>query len=109
MNLIDFNDINKDILKHKKTKAGLKAEQVRESMDPELIVASLMSLVQKAESVPIDQIPRLKFQADVLNGLLKKCMPDLRSLEIKENNGKYSSLIIESRRSNNQDVTSGHG
>jgi len=93
--IIDWPSIEKTVLSQKKVKAGLRAEELRERLDPEPIVKQLLSLVQEADRVSVDDIPRLKFKADVMFGILKKVMPDLRSLEVTEKESKHSTLIIQ--------------
>ena len=86
---------NKIILSEKRVKSGLRAEELREQMDPKALMSSMLSLVREAEYTAIEDLPRLKFKADIYSTLLKKCMPDLRSLEIKESDSAKSTLIIE--------------
>ena len=95
MTLIDTNAMNKKVLAFKKARTQLRAEEVREKLDPEALIDALTDLVIEANTVKVEEIPRLKFQADVITTILKKCMPDLRSLEVKANESKYTKLIIE--------------
>ena len=83
------------VLAQKRVKAGLRAEELREQMDPQAIMAALISLADQADNTPVEEIPRLKFKADIYTTVLKKCMPDLRSLEIKENESAKSTLVIQ--------------
>lgn len=91
---IDWNVVNKSILNSKKISSGLRAEEVRERLDPELLIKCLHALVSEADACPIGELPRLAFKADIYKTILKKCMPDLRSLEVKENESKHAKLII---------------
>jgi len=90
-----MQEVHKLVLANKKIKSGIRAEEVRESLDPKAIIGALLLLVEEAEEVKIEDLPRLRFKADIYTNVLKKCMPDLRSLEIKEQNGKHSTLTIE--------------
>ena len=90
--VVTLNDINKIILNSKKVKAGIRAEEVRERLDPEALVNALLQL---ARDVDADNIAVLTFTADIYATVLKKCMPDLRSLEIKEGTSKTQQLVIE--------------
>ena len=90
---INMDRVNKLILADMKIKSGIRAEDVREQLDPKAIIESLLSLVEG--DISPEDVPVLRFKADILTTVLKKCMPDLRSLEIKESDNKYQTLIIE--------------
>lgn len=92
---INTHEADKIILAEKKVKSGLRAEEVREQLDPKAIIESLLLLAEQADQVDIEDLPKLRFKADIYTTVLKKCMPDLRSLEIKESNNKYKKLVIE--------------
>ncbi len=92
---VDMQNVNKFILADKRVKAGLRAEEVREQLDPRALIQSLLSLVNEADNVSPEDLPKLKFKADIYTTVLKKCMPDLRSLEIKESDNKHQTLVIE--------------
>jgi hypothetical protein len=87
------------VLSDKKVKAGLRAEELREKLDPEAAVIGLMNLGEEAKICDIADLPRLQFRAQVLTTILKKCMPDLRSLEVKGDSSKVATLIIDMTRS----------
>jgi uncharacterized radical SAM superfamily protein len=95
MSEIDFNALNRTILVEKKVKNGIKAEELREKLDPEAIIVAMLDLVKEADRVKVEDIPKLQFKAQVYTTILKKCMPDLRSLEVKENDSKTATLIID--------------
>lgn len=97
-NVINWSVIERKYLAEQKIKAGLRAEELREKLDPEALVIQLMNLVKEADDTKVEDIPKLKFKADVLTTVLKKCMPDLRSLEVKETDNKHNTLIIEMKR-----------
>lgn len=86
------------VLAEKKVKAGLRAEELREKLDPESAVIGLLALGHQAKSCDIEDLPRLKFQADVLTTILRKCMPDLKTLEIKEKSSSSTTLTIDMKR-----------
>lgn len=92
---VDYDALRKQALARKKVKAGLKAEEVRNKMEPDKYVKALEQLLIEANNTSVDDMPRLKFKADVLTTLLKKCMPDLRSLEIKETDNNRKTLVID--------------
>jgi len=85
-------------MQEKRAINSMKAEQFREVLDPQMLVSALLDLGNKADKVAIEDLPRLKFQAEILTTILKKCMPDLRSLEVKENDSKHATLIIDMKR-----------
>lgn len=87
------------MLTSKRLKSGLRAEELREQMNPQVIMQALLDLTDEADGTKIKNLPRLKFKADIYTTLLKKCMPDLRSLEIKESSSAKSSLTINVGRS----------
>jgi len=93
--MIDWPTIEKQVLSQKRVKSGLRAEELRERIDPEPIIKQMLSLVQEADRTPVEEIPRLVFKANTLNMVLKKVMPDLRSLEVSEKDNKHSTLIIQ--------------
>ena len=100
--ILDWAQIEKQVLSQKKVKSGLRAEELRERIDPEPIIKQMLSLVHEADRTPVDEIPRLVFKANTLNMILKKVMPDLRSLEVSEKDNKHSTLIIQMEPSANQ-------
>lgn len=79
----------------KKADSDMKAEQVRNAMSPALIVAELVGIADEANTCHIDDLPRLQLRANIQFGLLKKCLPDLRSLEIKEKSTNARRLVID--------------
>jgi hypothetical protein len=82
------------ILNEKRVKAGLRAEELREKLDPEAAITELHGLMHEADTCLIEDLPRLKFKAEILTTILKKCMPDLRSLEVKEKSSSQNVLTI---------------
>ena len=95
MNEVNWQQIERIILGEQRVKTGLKTEELREKIDPEPIIQGLLQLVSDADSVDLVDLPRLRFKADVMFGVLKKVMPDLRSLEVSEKDSKRSTLIIQ--------------
>lgn len=86
------------VLAEKRVKAGLRAEELREKLDPEAAIIDLMSLGEQAKTCELADLPRLKFQADILTTILRKCMPDLKTLEVKEKNSSATTLIIDMKK-----------
>jgi len=92
---INWLSIEKSVLNSHKISNGIKAEELRSRIDPEPIIENLLKLVSDADDCELEDIPRLRFKADVMFGILKKVMPDLRSLEVSEKDNKKSTLIIQ--------------
>ena len=86
---------NTKLLSEKKVKAGLRAEELRDKLDPEAAIRELLSLGEEAKTCDLADLPRLQFRATLVTTILKKCMPDLRSLEVKDGNQKTTTLIID--------------
>ena len=94
--------VNKSVLAEKKVNAALKAEEIRERIDAESLVNQIYSLVDEVEQVlvmPLDrQLPAvaaIKLKHEILSGLLKKVVPDVRAVEIKSGQSDNSRLIID--------------
>ena len=100
--MIDIEDAMRKyeskVLADKRVKAGLRAEELREKLDPEAAIIDLMSLGEQAKTCELVDLPRLKFQADILTTILRKCMPDLKTLEVKEKNSSATTLIIDMKK-----------
>jgi hypothetical protein len=94
------SDMRKYILSEKKVKAGLRAEELREKLDPEAAVVGLMSLGEQSKTCDLVDLPRLQFQANILTTILKKCMPDLKSLEVSSDKLKTTTLVIDMSENN---------
>jgi hypothetical protein len=105
MNNIDMQQIKRryesQVLSEKKVKTGIRAEELREKLDPEAAIVGLMNLGEQAKTCLLEDIPRLQFQAQILTTILKKCMPDLRTLEVKGDGNKATTLIIDMTRPEN--------
>lgn len=100
--MIDIEDAMRKyeskVLADKRVKAGLRAEELREKLDPEAAIIDLMSLGEQSKTCELADLPRLKFQADILTTILRKCMPDLKTLEVKEKNSSATTLIIDMKK-----------
>ena len=70
--VIDWTAVERQVLSQKKVKSGLRAEELRERIDPEPIIRQMLSLVNEADRTPVEDIPRLVFKANTLNMILKK-------------------------------------
>lgn len=96
---IDFADIehkyNMKVLSNKRVKAGLRAEELREQLDPGAAIKGLLDLGEQSKSCELEDLPRLQFQANILTTILRKCMPDLKALEVKEKANNFTRLIID--------------
>lgn len=91
-------DLQRYILSEKKTKTNLRAEELRERIDAEATIRSLLDLVQDASDCPIAELPRLQFKAMILTTILRKVMPDLKALEISEKQQNKTALIIDMKQ-----------
>ena len=92
----------KQILAEKKVNAALKAEEIRERIDAESLVHQIYSLVDEVDQVlvmPLDRqlpaIQAIKLKHEILAGLLKKVVPDVRAVEVKSGQSDSSRLIID--------------
>lgn len=96
---INFNEIQRkydmQVLSEKRVKAGLRAEELRESLDPGAAVQGLLNLGEESRTCPLEDLPRLQFQANILTTILRKCMPDLKALEVKEKANNFTRLVID--------------
>jgi hypothetical protein len=99
MSDVDFIAISRKfehgLLSEKKVKAGLRAEELRDKLDPEAAIIELLALGEEAKTCDLADLPRLQFRASLVTTILKKCMPDLRSLEVRDGNQKTTTLIID--------------
>jgi hypothetical protein len=93
---------NKSVLAEKKVNAALKAEEIRERIDSEGLVNQIYSLVDEVDQVlamPLDRqlpaIAAIKLKHEILSGLLKKVVPDVRAVEVKSGQSDSSRLIID--------------
>jgi hypothetical protein len=92
----------KQILAEKKVNAALKAEEIRERIDAEGLVRQIYSLVDEVDQVlvmPLDRqlpaISAIKLKHEILAGLLRKVVPDVRAVEVKSGQSDSSRLIID--------------
>lgn len=79
-----------------------RAENIRAKMDPQLYIEQLGKLFLEADAVnDMLELQKLKFKADQLHLLLKKCLPDLQTIKIEEapakdvKKTKYTLEIVE--------------
>ena len=96
---IDFTQATRKyeamVLNEKRVKAGIRAEELREKLDPESAILGLLSLGEEAKTCELEDLPRLQFRASILTTVLRKCMPDLKALEVKEQTNNFARLIID--------------
>lgn len=88
-------EFNKHALMVAKTNSSLRAEQAREQIDPVRMVTELYGLLAEADNTTIEELPRLVFKSTVYTTLLKKVLPDLKSMEVKEGGLKANRLLID--------------
>jgi len=72
-----------------------KASEVRESINVQGCLNLLAGLLQESRTCDLDQLERLRFQADIINKILKKALPDLKAIEITENKFNHRRLTID--------------
>lgn len=88
-------NIQKIMILDRKNQNDLRAEQVRASLDPKALIEELCVISEDSKVCPLEDLERLKLRSSICLSILKKCLPDLRSLEVTEKEKKYSKLIIE--------------
>jgi hypothetical protein len=86
--------VEKALLTMNKVENGIRAEEVRSRLDPESYIEGLQELLAESRSVPVEDLQRLKFRADIYLALLRKSLPDLKSIEIIQPKGKPLPLAI---------------
>ena len=88
--------LEKALLRINKLENENRAEEVRAKLDPEAYIEGLQELMQESRVIDTDlmKLQRLKFQADIYLALLKKCLPDLKALEVIADKGKPLPLAI---------------
>lgn len=86
------------IIKNDKEQVQIRAEELRVRMDPGAIMSEMIALYQEADGADEERLEQLKFKSGILSLMLKKCMPDLRSLEVTEKSQNFSKLIIDLQR-----------
>lgn len=92
----------KQILAEKKVNAALKAEEIRERIDAESLVKQIYSLVDEVDAAlelrveqQVPAIQAIKLKHEILAGLLRKVVPDVRAVEVKSGQSDSSRLIID--------------
>jgi hypothetical protein len=93
--VVSINHLRKILIKDRKDSNDLRAEKVRSELDPRAMIEELTHLCEESKTCKLEDLERLKFRAGVVTTLLKKCLPDLRSLEVKEKQQTHSKLILE--------------
>jgi hypothetical protein len=87
------------VIKRDKEQVLANAEDLRSRMDPSALMQQMLGLYTEADCADEERLEQLKFKAGILTVMLKKCMPDLRALEVAEKSNNYSKLIIDLQRS----------
>lgn len=96
MNIDQLNQqYEQNLLSKKRLKTGLRAEELREKLDPEAAILGLLQLGEESKTCDLVDLPRLQFRASILTTVLRKCMPDLKALEVKEKQSNFMKLIID--------------
>ena len=97
-----MSGVDQAIVEHLKTKSDLKAERIREKLDPEQFLDALSEIIQISVDCKIGELSRLKFQSDIYLALLKKCLPDLKAIEVKVDtiNRPKPGLVININENN---------
>lgn len=93
--MITESELRKMLVEDRKVANDLKAEQVRASLDPKIMLTELANLCEESKTCDIEDLERLKFRASIVTTMLKKCLPDLKSIEVKEKPNNFSKLIVE--------------
>ena len=91
----------------------MRAEDVRSRLNPAALVTGVADLMEQAKSLgegaTKENIALLRFQLDCHAMLLKKCLPDLKLIQLA-GNGNLSSLTIRMDGSvGGQDLGTGTG
>ena len=72
-----------------------KANEIRESINVQGCLNLLAGLLQESRTCELAELERLRFQSDIITKILKKALPDLKSIEITENQFKHHRLTID--------------
>ena len=72
-----------------------KASEVRDSIDVQGCLNSLFEILELAKTCELEELERLKFQASIIQSVLKKALPDLKAIEITEHSFKHNRLTID--------------
>jgi hypothetical protein len=96
---ITVEDLRKSLIREKQVKNNLRAETLRESLDPEAILTQLFEVVIMTKTCDKDEVAALSLRTNILLAILKKCLPDLKQVEVKGLNTKNSTLTIDLTRS----------
>lgn len=75
-------DFKQALLKHQRYQNALRSEEVRETLDPASLITDLYEYRDQLKDCLEEDIPRIKEQVSITNALLKKCLPDLKALEV---------------------------
>ena len=81
--LKDQNDALKSLVTLRKHKNALSAEKTRSQMSPNELVEDLYNYRELVMTADIADLPRIDKQIGITVQLLRKCMPDLKAVEVK--------------------------
>lgn len=62
-----------------------KTEAARLQLDPLAFIEGLCVVLENIQDCEIEELPRWRLMSDIYFNLLKKCMPDMRSIEVNVN------------------------
>ena len=77
-------NLEKALLSIAKEANELRAEEVRKELDPRSYIEAIHEILKSSGEAEPD-LNLLKFQSDIYFALLKKCLPDLKALELSGN------------------------
>ena len=83
------------VIRESKDTTDIMAEKIRSQLDPQPLLNELFTLYAEADGADLERLEVLKFKKSILTDILKKCMPDLKAVEVANKGGKFSKLIID--------------
>ena len=86
-----------EILKHMRKKAAMSAETARQNLDPGSLILDLLEYredIGKLTEETMADLVKIKEQVVITEKLLKKCMPDLKALEVSTQAGKPMKVEV---------------
>ena len=83
------------LIKEQEKAKEYSAEEIRKLIDPAASINALADILVQADTVDLMDLPRLRLKMDIHIAMLKKTIPDLKALEIKERKQTKARLVIE--------------
>ena len=93
--ILVMTDAQKEILKWRRTKNALSAEETRSAMSPSDYVIELLELKEQFNIIESEEAWRLREKVNILNMLLKKCLPDMKAVEMAVKTDSISEIFKE--------------